>query len=105
MASRSSWNPPRLNLPHGTCDTGFGIDERPAAGTCPLGRPQFCGPPECTLCRQYNGYPGIACPGDDLCAALAPSGLAAIRMHVDSECCMPTPTRRQGWGALKTLYR
>jgi hypothetical protein len=74
-------------------------------GTCPTSRPAFCGPAACNLCTQYNFYPGVGVPGDDLCAVLAPFGLFGNVMYADVECCAATPTLPGSWGKLKTTYR
>jgi hypothetical protein len=74
-------------------------------GTCANGRPAFCGPGSCSLCQQYNFYPGAGFPGDDLCALLGPQGVFGVNMWVDSECCQPTSTLPGSWGSLKSLYR
>jgi len=74
-------------------------------GTCPYPVPRICGPRDCVLCRQFNWYPGIGPPGDDLCAAVGPYGYGGLDMWADSECCSPTPNTSRSWGRLKTLYR
>ena len=74
-------------------------------GTCPTSRPAFCGPASCSNCTQYNFYPGVGAPGDDLCAVLTPFGLTGNVMYADVECCGPTPTMPGSWGKLKTMYR
>jgi hypothetical protein len=62
-------------------------------------------PPACNLCTQYNFYPGVGAPGDDLCAALSGFGVTGNIMYVDATCCSPTSTTPGSWGMLKTLYR
>jgi hypothetical protein len=74
-------------------------------GSCPNGRPAFCGPAACSHCTQYNFYPGVGAPGDDLCAVLTPYQLTGPIMYVESTCCLPTSTTPGSWGVLKTLYR
>lgn len=74
-------------------------------GTCPSGRPAFCGPASCSNCTQYNYYPGATFPGDDLCVVLTPFGVFGINMWADIECCPATPTTPDSWGKLKTMYR
>jgi hypothetical protein len=75
-------------------------------GTCANSRPAFCTPAACDLCTQYNFYPGVIVPGDDLCAVLAPFGLHGNIMYANIECCQPpNPTTTRSWGKLKTSYR
>lgn len=95
-----------LPMPAGCCINGpaFLVIEFDQ-GTCPTGRPAFCGPAACNLCTQYNFYPGVGAPGDDLCAILAPHALTGNIMYVDATCCSPTSTAPGSWGMLKTLYR
>jgi len=73
-------------------------------GSCPNGRPLFCGPGACSNCTQYNFYPGVGQGGDDLCAILS-NNLKGSIMYVESTCCSPTSTAPRTWGKLKTLYR
>ena len=73
-------------------------------GTCPSGKPLFCGPAACSYCTQYNFYPGAGARGDDLCAILS-NNLKGNIMYVESTCCSPTSTAPGSWGKLKTLYR
>ena len=73
-------------------------------GTCPNGRPAFCGPAACSQCTQYNFYPGVGAPGDDLCALFTPLSLTGPIMYVESTS-LPTSTTPGSWGVLKTLYR
>lgn len=74
-------------------------------GSCPAGRPAFCGPASCVNCRQYNFYPGSPPAGDDLCAVLSPQGAYGVDMWVDADCCNATGVHHGSWGTLKTLYR
>jgi hypothetical protein len=95
-----------LPLPDGCCIDGpaFLVIEFDQ-GSCPVGRPAFCGPSLCGQCAQYNFYPGVTVPGDDLCALLQQFGLTGNIMYADAECCSATPTIPGSWGTIKVRYR
>jgi hypothetical protein len=95
-----------LAMPPGCCIDGpaFLVIEFDA-GTCGAGRPAFCGPAACALCTQYNFYPGVLAPGDDLCAVLTPFALTGNIMYAEAECCSVTPVRPGSWGTIKVIYR
>lgn len=95
-----------LAMPGGCCIDGpvfLVIEFDP--GSCRSGRPGFCGPAACSNCTQYNFYPGVNSPGDDLCTVLTAFSLTPPIMYVDADCCAPTSTLPRSWGTLKTLYR
>jgi hypothetical protein len=55
--------------------------------------------PECTTCSSYSLPPGG--PLQDSC--IYPGAIHTI--SVQAQCCIPTPTGRQSWGQIKTIYR